>query len=102
MPEGDQLAHYFRRQCQPQAGRWQRGHTVARGITDAGCIIQFDFGSGHGNFEVVVPVGGYSNISFSDNANVALPWSFAQQVTNGSSMFVFSSPTGRIASDKGR
>ncbi|MBP6389380.1 MAG: DUF4185 domain-containing protein [Flavobacteriales bacterium] len=97
VPEGDQLAHYFHDNAN-LAGRWQRGHTVARGITDAGCIIQSDFGSGHGNFEVVVPVGGRLQHFFHDNANVALPWSFAQQVTNGSSMFVFFT-TGRIASD---
>jgi hypothetical protein len=46
-------------------------------------ILQSDFGSGgHGNFEVVVPVGNSLVHFYHDNSDVSLPWGRGQNITD--------------------
>jgi hypothetical protein len=95
VPEAGELVHYFHDNSNV-ALPWLRAQTITANITGTGCIIQSDFGSnGHGNFEVVVPIGGRLRHFFHNNSDVSLPWTTAQQITRAS-MYVFFT-TDRIA-----
>ena len=62
---------------------WQRGQQVAVNVDGPGVIIQSDFSSGgHGNFEVVVPVGSSLVHFFHNNSDVNLPWQRGQNITD--------------------
>jgi hypothetical protein len=96
--EGPNLVHYFHDNSNVTLP-WERGQTIATGVTGPGSIIQSNFGStSHGNFEVVVEgerasvqvgaiVQGGAAIDqnlvhyFHDNSDVTLPWQRAQVVT---------------------
>jgi uncharacterized protein DUF4185 len=62
---------------------WYPGARIATNVAGPGSIIQSDLGSGdHGNFEVVVPVGG-SLVHFGhDNSDMNLPWRRRQNITD--------------------
>jgi hypothetical protein len=62
---------------------WQRAQRIAQFVNGPGTILQGDFTSdgGHGNFEVVVPVGRSLVHFFNDNSDVSLPWRRGQNVT---------------------
>jgi len=66
--------------------QWQRGQLIARNVVGAACIIQSDFvSSGHGNFEVVVPILGADGKMdlwhyWHDNSDVNKPWQQGQIV----------------------
>lgn len=62
---------------------WQRGQRVAPRVDGSGVIIQSDFdGGSHGNFEVVVPVGGSLVHYWHDNSDVTKPWERGQNITD--------------------
>lgn len=54
--EGNRLAHYYHDNSNP-TGPWQQANVISTAATGPGAIIQSSFGSGTGNFEVVVPQG---------------------------------------------
>ncbi len=81
--EGTNLVHY-RHDNSTLALPWQRAQTIATGVSGPGAIIQSDFKSGgHGNFEVVVPVGSNLVHFFHDDPNLSLPWQQAQTIATG-------------------
>jgi hypothetical protein len=87
--EGSNLVHYFHDNANP-ANPWQRGQTIATGISSAGAIIQTDFlNGGHGNFEVLVKEADHITHFWHDNSNPANPWargvSFGSGVTGAPS-----------------
>src|SRR5258708_7652427 len=62
---------------------WQRGQRVAANVSGSGIIIQSDFRAGdHGNFEVVVSIGGSLVHFWHDNSDVNKPWQRGQNVTD--------------------
>jgi Domain of unknown function (DUF4185) len=62
---------------------WQQAQRIVPNVAGAGCIIQSDFRSGsHGNFEVVVPVGGSLVHYWHDNSDVSKPWQRGQNITD--------------------
>jgi hypothetical protein len=62
---------------------WARGQRIAENVNGSGVIIQSDFrGNGHGNFEVVVPVGGSLVHFWHDNTDVNKPWQRGQNITD--------------------
>src|SRR5262249_14218741 len=78
--EGHQLVHYFHDNSDVNLP-WQRAQTITDRATGPGCIIQSDFhGGDHGNFEVVVPVGGQLVHYFHDNSDVNRPWQRGQTI----------------------
>ncbi len=80
--EGTQLVHYFKDNSSA-TGPWTRAQVIANGVSGPGAIIQSDFKSGtHGNFEVVVPIGGDLVHFFHDNSDVSLPWTRAQTIAH--------------------
>lgn len=80
-PEGANLAHYSHDNSNVN-NPWQRGQTVATGVSGYASIIQSTFASnGHGNFEVVAFHGGQVFHHFHDNSDVKNPWQQAQQIT---------------------
>lgn len=66
---------------------WQRGQRIATDVAAAGSIIQSDFGSGHGNFEVVVPLFAIDGMElwhfWHDNSDVNKPWQQGQRIATG-------------------
>ena len=76
--EGSNLVHYWHDNSDTQSP-WQRGLTVATGVTGPGSIIQSSYGS-PGNFEVLVPVNGEMEHFWHDNSNIASPWQRAPDV----------------------
>jgi hypothetical protein len=62
---------------------WEQGQRVAPQADGSGVIIQSNFGAGnHGNFEVVVPVGGSLVHYWHDNSDVTNPWQRGQNITD--------------------
>jgi hypothetical protein len=84
---GDTLQHWYRDNS--AAPQWKPGPVFVRsGVAGAGGIIQSDFSSsGHGNFEVVVPMFGANGVDlvhwFHDNSDVTNPWQQAQTIASG-------------------
>lgn len=65
---------------------WRGGQVIVSGAKGNGVMIQSSFGSPHGNFEVVVPVGGpggrtYLQHVWRDNSDANLPWRFGQVIS---------------------
>ena len=72
--EGNNLVHYFHDNSNVNLP-WRKAQTIATGVTGPASMIQSDFkSSDHGNFELVVPIGGNLVHFFHDNSNVNLPW----------------------------
>jgi hypothetical protein len=76
----NELVHYWRDNSNSNLS-WRRGQTISTNATGPGCIIQSNFGSKHGNFEVVVPEGNNLAHWWHDNSDVSLPWKRGQIIT---------------------
>jgi len=81
--EGTSLVHYFHDNADINLP-WTRAQTITTTATGPGCIIQSTFGASSrpGNFEVVVQEGTSLVHYFHDNADINLPWTRAQIITD--------------------
>jgi hypothetical protein len=62
---------------------WRSGQRIAVGVTGPAVVIQSDFSAGgHGNFELVVPIGHALVHFWRDNSDVNLSWQRGQVVTD--------------------
>jgi hypothetical protein len=73
--EGNQLVHYWLDNGDA-TNAWQRGRTITRAATSAGCLISSDFpkNADHRNFEVVVLEGERLVHYWHDNSNPNVAW----------------------------
>ena len=66
----------------PHGIEWRNGQTLPTPASGPGSLIQSDFGSDHGNFEVVLWAGNELWHWSHDNSDVNLPWQRGQRISD--------------------